>query len=271
MQADWFASPLGRYVLQAEALACEHYLDRVFGFHAAQLGMPELPGLDVVRMPYRWLVLQPDRHYRIGRLNPAVQAAVHVWTQYDSLPFATASLDLLILPHALEWMPDPLPCLKELQRVLTADGAALIFGFNPRSIWRMTSHSQAMPSDRHWHSMRSLIRHLHGLHFDTESEHLACYSPPVQNELLIRQGRYLDALSNSIYGTIHKRLGSKFSGIGSGVYCLTARKRTAGIRTIRATRRRSRTALGSGALSPLHSQKVQQHTNQYRNRENRYS
>lgn len=248
-------------MLQAEALACEHYLDRVFGCHAAQLGMPELPGLDVVRMPHRWLLLQPDRHYCIGRLNPAVQAAVHIWARYDSLPFATASLDLLIVPHALEWMPDPLPCLKELQRVLTADGMVLIFGFNPRSVWRMTSHSQAMPSNRHWHSMRSLGRHLRGLHFEVKAEHLACYSPPVQSELLIRQARYLDALSNSIHGTVDKRLGSKFSGIGSGVYCLTARKRTVGMRTIRAASRRGGRILGSGELSPLYQQSQKyQHT-----------
>src|SRR5262245_38348344 len=53
--AQWLATPAGRYLLAWE----QEHLDRavvdLFGFHAVQLGLPELDALRANRMPHRWI------------------------------------------------------------------------------------------------------------------------------------------------------------------------------------------------------------------------
>jgi uncharacterized protein involved in response to NO len=43
----------GRYLLEWEQDALDHAVTDAFGFHALQLGMPELDGLRANRMPHR--------------------------------------------------------------------------------------------------------------------------------------------------------------------------------------------------------------------------
>ena len=49
----------------------------------------------------------------------------------DALPFATESIDTLILPHVLEFEPDRHQVLREAERVLKPEGRLLVLGLNP--------------------------------------------------------------------------------------------------------------------------------------------
>ncbi|MCB1998263.1 MAG: SAM-dependent methyltransferase, partial [Rhodoferax sp.] len=50
----WLQSPPGRYLLAWEQDRLDRDVADAFGFHALQLGMPELDGLRANRMPHRW-------------------------------------------------------------------------------------------------------------------------------------------------------------------------------------------------------------------------
>ena len=54
-----------------------------------------------------------------------------------ALPFASDSIDAILLPHTLELVEDPYAVLREAERVLCAEGCLLICGFNPWSGWGM--------------------------------------------------------------------------------------------------------------------------------------
>ena len=56
-------------------------------------------------------------------------------TEPAALPFAAASLDLLLLPHTLELSLDPHATLREVERVLVPEGRVVISGLNPASLW----------------------------------------------------------------------------------------------------------------------------------------
>ena len=49
------------------------------------------------------------------------------------LPFATESIDTLILPHLLEFVPDRHQVLREAERILKPEGKLFILGLNPWS------------------------------------------------------------------------------------------------------------------------------------------
>ncbi|REV44164.1 class I SAM-dependent methyltransferase, partial [Mycobacterium tuberculosis] len=72
-------------------------------------------------MPHRWLALD----------DPARGGKATLLADFAALPFAANSLDLVVMPHALELSPDPHATLREVERVLVPDGRVVICGLNP--------------------------------------------------------------------------------------------------------------------------------------------
>ncbi|NDB15236.1 MAG: hypothetical protein EBX53_12700, partial [Betaproteobacteria bacterium] len=96
----WLQTPAGAYLLAWLQDRLDVMLADEFGYFAVQCGMPNLEGLRNNRMSHR-IVLQhpledgPGEHPRI-------------WVDsFAALPLASASVDLLLLPHVLEFSPDP--------------------------------------------------------------------------------------------------------------------------------------------------------------------
>jgi SAM-dependent methyltransferase len=52
-------------------------------------------------------------------------------SDFKDLPVASESIDVLILPHVLEFEPHPHQTLREIERVLKPEGRLYILGFNP--------------------------------------------------------------------------------------------------------------------------------------------
>src|SRR5208283_1731784 len=66
---------------------------------------------------------------------PDLSPGVTLQSQLESLPFASDSIDAILLPHTLELVEDPYAVLREAERVLCAEGCLMICGFNPWSGW----------------------------------------------------------------------------------------------------------------------------------------
>ncbi len=88
----------------------------VFGFHALQLGLPELEALGANRMPHRWLAVESPPLTAEARAEAAAtepegggpaKTRVALHCHFDALPFESASLDLVVLPHSLELATAP--------------------------------------------------------------------------------------------------------------------------------------------------------------------
>src|SRR4051812_37638946 len=51
----WLTTPPGQYLLAWEQECIDKAVFDIFGYHALQMGLPELDGLRSNRMPHRWL------------------------------------------------------------------------------------------------------------------------------------------------------------------------------------------------------------------------
>ena len=122
----WLQTAPGRYLLAWEQDRLDHAVTDAFGFHALQLGLPELDGLRANRMPYRWVA---DEAVTAGDGQGTRPVALHC--HYDALPFPSHSIDLVVMPHTLELTRDPHLALREVERVLVPEGRVVITGFNP--------------------------------------------------------------------------------------------------------------------------------------------
>ena len=74
-------------------------------------------------------------------------ATVAVHSRADALPIASDSVDAVLLPHTLEYEPEPHDILREVERILPGEGHVIVLGFRPMSPWgfRYASSRQGFP------------------------------------------------------------------------------------------------------------------------------
>lgn len=221
----WLETPLGGYVMDWEADRYDRVVADIFGYNAVQLGIPERDFLRANRMPFRC---------RAG------VGEVHVQADYSALPFAANSLDLVVLPHVLEFAAQPHQVLREVERVLVADGQVVITGFNPYSLFGLRRLAAGECLGYPWHgqylSQRRLKDWLTLLSFEMHRSDAGCYIPGVEQEKWIERLRLLD------------RAGRRWWPFMGGVYMVQAIKRVHGMRLIMP--RWDRKA-GARSLAPL--------------------
>jgi len=111
--------------MREESAVARAALDDVFGFDLLQIG--------------HWgaerLLLASARTQHSTVVAENVVDGVSLCGQLDALPFASDSIDAVLLPHTLELVDDPYSVLREAERVLRPEGTLLICGFNPWSGW----------------------------------------------------------------------------------------------------------------------------------------
>jgi SAM-dependent methyltransferase len=125
----WLGTPLGASLQQLEARVLESALDGVFGEECLQLGLWGEPRafLKFARTQRSASIAAPDQVGEAGA--PAVLGDLH------RLPVASDTIDLVILPHTLEFSDRPHAILREVQRVLRSDGHVIVLGFKPGGLW----------------------------------------------------------------------------------------------------------------------------------------
>ena len=128
--AHWLGQPRGQQVLQAEAQLLQEVLDGVFGWQLLQLG-----GWGASRQLLA--CSRTQRQTVIAEQPGGGQAGVVA--RLSALPIQSASVDAVLLPHTLEFQPDPQAVVREADRVLTGEGQLIILGFRPLSAWGLQS------------------------------------------------------------------------------------------------------------------------------------
>jgi SAM-dependent methyltransferase len=136
----WLRTPLGQRVYSLECRLAGEQLAQVFGWQLLQIGLwGDDDGLIDEARTQRKSVLA--WHGERTTERPVIRSRT------DSLAVASDSVDAVVLPHTLEYEPDPHEILREVGRILSAEGHLLIFGFRPLSTWglRHLFASQGFP------------------------------------------------------------------------------------------------------------------------------
>ena len=207
--ADWFETPLGRYLLAREQAWFDRTVADIFGFQAIQIGLPGCPLLAQSRVASHWTV-------DLGA--PADIRADPQW-----LPFPENSLDLIVLPHALEFTSEPHQLLREVYRAIRAEGQIVISGFNPFSLFgakRYFGRGQTPPWNGSFIALYRLKDWLALLGFEVSGGGLDCYVPPFESEKWRARFGFFEAA------------GDRWWPIGGGVYYLRATKKVLGMRIL---------------------------------------
>ena len=210
---DWLQTQAGQYVLAWEQSRHDALVADIFGFSAVQLSLPGCDFLRANRMPLR-------QRCDDGRTS----ARVDVRADLHHLPFASASVDLVVMPHALEFDDNPHQVLREVERVLVPEGQVLICGFNPLSLWglrrQLTRYPAAAPWRGEYIAPGRLRDWLVLLGFEVQPALFGCYAPPFDQEKWLRRFAWSETL------------GRRSVAPAGAVYIAQATKRQHGLRLI---------------------------------------
>lgn len=196
------------YLLERERAWLDQIVPDIFGYHAVQLG---LPGIDLLR-----------ESRIVHRMSADPLPGATVLAQYHELPFETQSVDLVVLPHILEFSTHPHEILREIDRIVRPEGRILILGFNPWSLFgaRRLWTSKGYPWQGQFVSLVRMKDWLQLLGFEPSAGKLTCYIPPTESSVWQKRWSFLEST------------GDRWWGVGGGVYMLEAIKRVHGMRLI---------------------------------------
>ena len=205
----WFESELGLYLLSRDQAWFDAVSADLFGFNAMQAGHCAVECLRANRMPHRFC---------------GGQGAGELHCLPEQLPIAGLSLDLLALPHQLEFSPNPHAVLREAERVLRPEGRLLLSGFNPLSLWGVRRGLTRQTADWPWRGrfihLARIKDWLALLGFELVGGRMACYAPPLERAAWLERFAFLEAA------------GDRWWALGGGVYLIHAVKRVHGMRLI---------------------------------------
>ena len=120
-----------------------------------------------------------------------------------ALPFAAHSVDVVLLPHVLEFAPDPGAVLKEIDRVLIEDGRLIVAGFNPWSLWGLwrllPARRKLPPWNCRFHGTARLKQWLAVLGYEFLAVDRFLFRPPFRHESLLRRSVFLEKLGKTCW------------------------------------------------------------------------
>ncbi len=218
---DWLLQPAGSYICAWEQAQFDLLTADIFGFHALQIGLPQLPALNASRMPHKW---QTASQFPLANaMLPQQVVLVH---DFAELPFDSQSIDLIVLPHVLEFAKEPHQILREVDRILIPEGRLIISGLNRSSLWGARqlvgrlAHRPFLPKEGEFISANRLKDWLKLLSMEVNQTRFGCYAMPVDNSQWLENSQWVDKFGQRWW----PRLGA--------VYMIEAIKRVRGMHLV---------------------------------------
>src|SRR5215210_5632586 len=178
----FYRSPLGQMARRLVARAIDRFWGPLHGLRVLGLGYAT-PYMFAVREPCeRTLAFMPASQ---GVVNwPATGLSASALVDPLMMPLPDASIDRVLVVHALETVESPAELLHEIWRILTPGGRIIVVAPNRRGLWaRMdtTPFGHGQPYSRS--QLRGLMR---DTLFSPEAWAETLYVPPLHSWVLLR-------------------------------------------------------------------------------------
>ncbi|OGT53279.1 MAG: hypothetical protein A3E84_01515 [Gammaproteobacteria bacterium RIFCSPHIGHO2_12_FULL_42_13] len=198
---QWLTHFLGENLLDAERQLLAKILSHSYGKHTLLIGVPrQYSLLKASVMPYSWLITP---------LPSKTKQSNYIESNFDELPLQSGSVDLVVLPHTLEYVDNPRQVLAEACRVVKPEGCILICGFNPYSLWglkKLFSQKKKTPWSNNFTPATTIKKWLKLADFEIINQQTTLFRPPFVNSEWYEKLRFLEQLSKvgcSAFGSVY--------------------------------------------------------------------
>ena len=189
-----------------------------------------------------------DAWAAVADVPPEVPVALAC--EFDALPFPSDSIDLVVLPHSLEFAHDPHQLLREVERVLRPEGRVVITGFNPASLWGLRQRAGRarlgihlgrgepyLPREGDFIGYWRLRDWARLLGFELEAGQFGCWRPPLSTARWLERFEWMDGV------------GERWWPVLGAAYVLVAVKRVRGMRLVGLAHRKATPARAGAAVA----------------------
>lgn len=231
--ADWYKTVAGRSLLRQENTLINRGIEGLFGYHLLMLG-----ALDYEQ----GMAGSPISHRVVLNDELLDQGALHLLGSQYALPLQNDSVDVVLLPHLLEYSRYPHHVLREVERVTRPDGYIVILGFNPLSCYgicrALLGFTRRMPWQGHYYHPVRLRDWIKLLGFRITTIQYCGFIPPISHEATQRRLGFLEKAADSF-----------IAPLGS-VYMIVARNQTVTPSVVRPAWKKKRAQLDNGVIEP---------------------
>jgi len=183
---QWFSTSPGSELLHLEQECIARLQGNLFGHYLVGAGYGALISPSRVRTA----VLLGE-----GERRPGVLQVRGALTQ---MPLQSDAVDVVVLAHALDFTVDPHQVLREVERILIAEGRLILLGFNPYSLWGVRRllriPRRVLPWSGAFISQRRVVDWLRLLGFEIERVERLMYRPPLRTSGGMRGIGFIEAM-----------------------------------------------------------------------------
>lgn len=202
----WLGHFLGEVLLKTEQHFLSSQFAQQYGTYALLIGVPHqhilLDGLPILN------------HIVLSPLINKNKELFYIESAYKELPIATGSVDLVVLPHTLEFLDNPRRLLNEACRIVKPEGDIIILGFNPYSLWGLKKwwvEHKKVPWSANFIPAFKIKDWLTLADFELIRHDRLMFSPPTTKKTLLK------------YLALVEKIGVKCNAFFGGVYAITAK------------------------------------------------
>lgn len=186
---QWYQRYLGQQLLAAESEHLDALISDLFGYYFLQLGgLADEHSLSRASRIQNHIYLELEARQKTSHTAGFADAA--------ALPIVSEGVDLVLLPHVLEFHPNPHEILREVDRVLIPEGHMAIIMFNPLSLWGITRLMLGWRSCVPWcgkfRTVNRIKDWLNLLRFDVIEQKGVFYRPPFQHQKTMEKLAFMD-------------------------------------------------------------------------------
>lgn len=216
---EWTGTTLGQALIRQEREQLDSMLTKLYGPIAIQYGAPNFSQFLQSSNAIRRI------HSLSGRMSqePTLSGAL-LYSLPSAMPLSAKSVNLLILPHVLEFSTDPHQILREAERVLVPEGHLVLICFNPNSLWGIrrsiggiVKKESPAPWNGRFFGLSRVKDWLSVLGFEVVSGSSVCFVPPAKSSNVRARLRFLD------------KAGARWWPMWAAVFILVVRKREIGL------------------------------------------
>ena len=233
--AEWFDVPPGSYLRHEEVSRISRILPKLFGYHIIQLGdAGSTDFLAASNIAHQVKVRFPS--------FSSCSTDCSVIGDEKSMAIASDSVDVVLMPHVLEFVDNPHKLLREVERILIGEGHLLMTCLNPWSLWglwrAMLFWREEKPWNGHMYSFTRIRDWLSLLDFELVEYHRLFYRPPLRSSAMMQRLAFVE------------KFGKWFGPIFCGSYVILAKKRVISLTPVKTTWHKRRKLIASGVLEP---------------------
>jgi SAM-dependent methyltransferase len=162
---QWFDGPQGQILIKNEVRFLNQAITLSYAKNILQLGCLGWEDQFIDCASYRGFFVIDESQW-------CCQQCAKIHGRIAELPIASDTIDMVILPHLLEFEAKRYQVLREVERVLKPEGELIILGFNPWSCFTLANIvrkiSGKSPGYSRFISRSRMIDWLHMLNFEAE-------------------------------------------------------------------------------------------------------